>query len=801
MLVALFALFQLAVPAAPAITEGGRPATPSAPDRPTIYSGRAGALNVRAVRVDTSATIDGRLDEAVWARAAVLTAFTSYNPVDGRRAQDSTEIRIWHAADAIYVGVRSWAPPGTVRATLAERDKITNDDWVAITFDTFNDRRRAFTFAVNPLGVQADGKRNEQSPIPGTSKASLATVDLTQDYVWQSKGRLLDDGYEVELRIPFKSIRFQRGESQDWGLQVVRQTQRTGFQDTWAPTSRANQAYQAQAGYLRGMRGMKRGLVLDVTPNSIAFADGARDSATGSWKYGTRMSAGTDVRWGVTSNFTLNGTINPDFSQVETDVGQIPGDVRFALFFPELRPFFVEGSEQFDAPNRLVNTRQIAQPLGAIKLTGKIPKTDVGLLTALDDASGSADGMTNPIFTILRLRRDLGDQSNAGMVYTDRTEGSSFNRVAGVDARLQYGGVYSSEVRLAGSMTRDSGGRRNGAIWEGNSGRTGRSYGFRFTVQAITPDFETRSGFVNRNDFVRGSMNQRWTRFGRRGGWWDQQQQFSTTNITWTYDGFLQRARPLEIRSTLDNSFVVRGGWKLNVIPELQAIRFDPRRYERIQAGGPTGSTIAFTPGEQITQGSVVISASTPQWRRLGATISTTLGREAEFFETAAVNRRDVDGSVDLRPTPKLRIGALLRYQQFDRVRDGTPFSTQFVPRLRMEYQFSRALFLRVIGQGELRRRSALRDPRTEAPLYYRRDDGTLTTLSASRSLIGRADLLLSYLPSPGTVMFIGYGSAADATETQRPYDARRTTDGMFVKVSYLFRAKGQVPAAATARP
>ena len=799
MLVSLFALLQLAAPSGP-VPPAPRAATVVA-DAPLVYSGRAGALNVRAVRIDTSVTVDGHLDEGVWSRAAVLTAFTSFNPVDGRRAQDSTEVRIWHAADAIYVGVRAWAAPGTVRATLAERDKISNDDWVAISFDTFNDRRRAFTFGVNPLGVQADGMRNEQQAPPGASKASLATVDLTQDYVWQSKGRLLDDGYEVELRIPFKSIRFQRGEGQDWGLQVVRQTQRTGFQDTWAPTSRAKQAYQAQAGYLRGLRGMRRGLVLDVTPNSIAFADGARDSTTTAWKYGTRVTAGTDVRWGVTSNFTLNGTINPDFSQVETDVGQIPGDVRFALFFPELRPFFVEGSEQFDAPNRLVNTRQIAEPLGAIKLTGKIPKTDVGLLTAIDDAAGSADGSTNPIFTILRLRRDLGDQSNVGMVYTDRTEGASFNRVAGLDSRLQYRGVYSSELRLAGSMTRDATGRRDGAIWEANSGRTGRSYGFRYAVQAITPDFETRSGFVNRNDFVRTSVNQRWTRFGRRGGWWDQQQQFSTTNITWTYDGFLQRARPLEIRSTLDNLFVLRGGWRLNVIPELQYTRFDPRRYTRVVTRGDGADTTAFTPGSPRTQANVVLSASTPQWRRLGATISTTLGREAEFFETAAVHRRDIDGSVDLRPTSKLRIGALLRYQQFDRVRDGTPFSTQFVPRLRVEYQFSRALFLRAIGQGELRRRSALRDPRTERPLYIRAGDGSLRALTASRALIGRADLLLSYLPSPGTVVFIGYGSAADATETQRPYDARRTTDGLFVKVSYLFRVKGQAPATAVARP
>lgn len=780
MLFTLFALVQLAGPAAP-VTETVRP------EPIPTYSGRARRLDVRAVRMDTTATVDGRLDEPAWERAAVLTGFTSYSPVDGRPAQDSTEVRIWYASDAIYVGIRAWAPAGTVRATLAERDRITNDDWVSVSFDTFNDRRRAFTFAVNPLGVQADGMRSEQSSPPGVSKASLLVADLTQDYVWQSKGRLLDDGYEVEMRIPFKSIRFQMGDSQDWGLQIVRQTQRSGFQDTWAPTSRASQAYQAQAGYLRGMRDMHRGLVLDLTPNSIAFVEGA--PAASGWRYGSRGEIGTDVRWGVTSNFTLNGTINPDFSQVETDVGQIPGDVRFALFYPELRPFFVEGSEQFDAPNKLVNTRQIVQPLGAIKLTGKIPHTDVGLLSAVDAASSSADGRTNPIFTILRLRRDIGDQSSAGMVYTDRIEGPFFNRVAGVDSRLQFRRVYSAEVRLVGSLTRDSSGRRDGGIWEANLGRTGRSYGFRYGLQGISPDFVTRAGFVNRTDIVKGQVNQRWTRYGRRGGWWDQQQQFVSATTTWTYDGFARGTTPLETHFNLDNLFVLHGGWRVNIIPDVQSTAFDPRRYSDWATLTPvTRDTVTFVPGARQNLVNVLLSLSTPQWRRVGATIAGTVGNETEFFETASVRRRDVEASIDVRPTPKIRIGALMRYQQFTRRRDGTPFSTQFVPRLRLEYQFSRALFFRFIGQGELRRRDALRDPRTELPILERDSLGAWTPLAASRSLLGRADWLLSYLPSPGTVMFIGYGSAMDASLTQRPFDGQRTSDGLFVKFSYLFR-------------
>jgi Domain of unknown function (DUF5916) len=763
------------------------------------YSGRASELEVRAPQQDekTRFAIDGALDEPVWATASVLTGFTTYSPVDGRPAQDSTEVRFWYTSEALFLGVRAWAPGGTVRATLAERDRISSDDWVSIHLDTFNDRRRAFVFAVNPLGVQADGMRSEQSAGPGVSRASLAAVDLSQDYVWHSKGRVLPDGFEVEIRIPLNSLRFQMGGTQDWGIQVVRQTQRTGYQDTWAPTSRAKQSFAAQAGYARGMRDLRRGLVLDVTPVATSLTSGAPAADSGDWRYVARQEVGADVRWGVTPNFTLNATANPDFSQVETDVGQIPGDPRFALFFPELRPFFVEGSEQFDAPNRLVYTRQIVQPVAAAKLTGKIPRTDVGLLTAIDGAQYSADQQTNPIFNILRLRRDLGVESTAGLLITDRTEGARYNRVGGLDMRLQFNRVYNIEVRAHGSLTRDDAPRRGGAMWEANTGRSGRSYGFRYGLQGISPDFETRAGFINRNDFVRAQVNQRWTRFGQRGGWWDQHQHFITATTLWTYAGFSGGAPALESRASLDNTITIRGGWRLSAQPEVQWIAFDPRRYSsnRVVRGG---DTVVFAPGARQTLGAVQFQLNTPQWRRLGATIQTSIGQDPEFFETATVHRRDVDLSMDLRPSRKARIGLLFRYQRYDRERDGTLFSEQIVPRARLEYQVSRALFFRFIGQVEARRRDALRDPRTELPILAF-DSGTDTwaPVSARQTLRGRADWLVQYLPSPGTVVFFGYGSSMDANLTYRPGDFERSADGFFLKLSYLFRAgvNGRGPA------
>lgn len=799
MIVAVVALLQLS--ALPAVLPHATGQSVSG-DPPQVYSGSQRQLDVRPPRLTSAdVVIDGRLTESVWSSAALLTQFTSHNPVDGRPAQDSTEVRVWYATDAIFVGIRAWAEPGTVRATLAERDKILNDDWVALHLDTFNDRRRAFTFAVNPLGVQADGMRSEQSAPPGMPKSSLAVVDISQDFIWQSAGELLVDGYTVEIRIPFKSIRYQMGDRQDWGFQVVRQTQRTGFQDTWAPTSRSQQGFANQAGYLRDLSGMKRGLVLDLVPTNTAIVSGVPDGPS-DWRYGARGQVGGDVRWGATSNFTVNATANPDFSQVETDVGQIPGDVRFALVFPELRPFFVEGSEQFDAPNQLVYTRRIAQPVGAVKVTGKIPGTDIGIMSAVDAARQSVDGRTNPLFNIVRVRHDIGTQSSAGLLYTDRTEGRRFNRVGGFDSRLQFKDVYSAEVRAVTSATRDTGRTRLGSLLEANTGRSGRAWGYRAAIQSFSPEFETQSGFVNRTDFVRAQLFQRWTRFGQRGGWWDQQQQFLRTSALWSHAGFSERQTPLETSVALDNSFVIRGGWRASITPEVQRIEFDPRRYANLATIVPLGATrvdtVAFVPGDRQLTRSINLSINTPQWRRAGITLTARHGTEPEFFETATATRTDAEVSADFRPSPQWRVTSLLRYQRFTRLRDGTTFSTQVVPRFRTEYQFSRALFARAIIQVESRERDALRDPRTERALWSRNSNGSYSVVGARRSLLGRADFLLSYLPSPGTVVYWGYGSALDASLTMRPLDAERSSDGAFIKLSYLFRVGN---AAASPRP
>src|SRR5690349_10372178 len=222
------------------------------------HHGRAKQLEISPPRIDTTVPINGALDEPVWQRAAVLTGFSQYRPADGRPAADSTQVLVWYAPDAIYFGIRAYEAHGdVVRATLADRDNIDADDRIQILLDTFNDRRRALLFAVNPLGAQEDGVRSEGlAGAAGGQNAGFrfdGVVDLNPDYVYQSQGRVTPWGYEVEVRIPFKSLRYQSGATQDWGVQFIRTTQHTGYEDTWTPVVRANASFLIQSGTFKAL--------------------------------------------------------------------------------------------------------------------------------------------------------------------------------------------------------------------------------------------------------------------------------------------------------------------------------------------------------------------------------------------------------------------------------------------------------------------------------------------------------------------------------------------------------------------
>jgi hypothetical protein len=235
---------------------------------------QAGA-SVEVPRHEAEVLIDGVMDEQVWSDAAVLEDFTQYEPADGRPAAERTVVRVWYAPDAIHFGIHAFdSQPHTIRAKRANRDNIDGDDRVIIYLDTFLDRRRAFYFAVNAFGAQGDGVRTEGAGSAGRTFGGNS--DSSPDFLFQSEGRLTDDGYVVEVRIPFKSLRYPSADMMSWGINIERFSQRTGFVDTWPDVRRASASFLGQGGMLTGFHDLRRGIVFEAQPTLTMNAPGER---------------------------------------------------------------------------------------------------------------------------------------------------------------------------------------------------------------------------------------------------------------------------------------------------------------------------------------------------------------------------------------------------------------------------------------------------------------------------------------------------------------------------------------------
>ena len=764
-------------------------------DSTLVYDGRAKRTHIDVPRIDTAVAIDGNLDEPVWRRAARLTGFSQYQPVDGRPAEEPTEVLVWYAPDAIYFGIKAREIHGNVvRATHANRDNIDSEDQVQILLDTDNSRQIAFLFGVNPYGVQQDGTRSAQ--FGGGAGGASATgggfqninplegsVDLNPDYFFESKGRLVEGGYDVEVRIPFKSLRYQDARVQSWGLHILRRVQHSGFQDTWAPAVRANANFLAQSGTLDGLHDLRRGLVVEATPTMTARAD--RSPTLGNGRdYQQKGELGGDARWGIRQNLTLNGTINPDFSQVEADIGQVLLNERFALFYPEKRPFFLDGLELFDSPNQLIYTRRIVAPTGGVKLTGKLAGLNVASIIASDDRENSWTGNHSPLFGVSRLRYDFGSNNTLGAVLTTREDGGDFSRVGAADFRFYHSKLYFAQFQAAQSWTDSLRNSRNGSLLQADWDRTGRAWGFHYTLRSVDPGFNAAAGFVNRTGLIETRAFNRISFYGAPGA------------LVQTYGAFLQETRIwnnagsghglAESTEGITPSATIRGGWQLGGALTHSYFAFDPALYSGLTVQRSSGilfDTTAFAiPGPEKDQWGGSLRVTTPTYRLFTGTASMTRSQVPIFREAAPGMSSRVDAALAIRPTTAIRSSLQFSRLTIARRTDGSRFSAETIPRIKVEYQVSPPIFLRFVGQYAARSRSILRD-RNGDPILV---NGVLDTGDTSN--VFSTDWLFSYRPVPGTLAYFGYGSTLEEPREFRFQDLRRTRDGFFGKISYLFR-------------
>ncbi|MGE5361523.1 MAG: DUF5916 domain-containing protein [Bacteroidales bacterium] len=785
-------LFALQLQQAPA----PRPASeqPAAVSAQPAVEGR-GAPTVTIPRIDATIQVDGRLDEEAWSHAARLGGFSQYRPVDSRPAEEQTDVLVWYSPTAIHFGIVARdRNPGAVRATVADRDKLSNDDTVTIYLDTFNDRRRAFFFTVNPLGVQQDGVQTESGFNAGSmgmgggggGNMSGSTMDTSPDYQFDSRGQLTSEGYVVEVRIPFKSLRYSGNGPQRWGINVLRKVQRTGYEDTWTDAKRVS-SFLAQSGSIDGLHDLKRGMVTELQPVVTTSSTGAWNGADFS-RDNPNVQPGVNARFGFT-NLSVDATVNPDFSQVESDAGLVTLNERFALFYSEKRPFFLEGIELFNSPNQLVYTRQIVNPIAGGKVTGKMGKTSVAYLLAGDDLSAAVtpSSSAHPLFNIGRIRRDLGADSTAGVTYTDRTTSAGYNRVLAADSRVVFKKLYYVQGQVGESWTGANGAPgRSAPLWLGEFDRTARVWGFNYKVNAIGPDFVSESGYVPRNNIVDARASNRLTWYGKRGAAVESVSGFLTFSRIWQYTDSGDFAAPgsIEGSESLNLSSQMRGGWMASGSLRRQFVVFDQSRYAYYAVTGPDDTLQPYDAPADLRGGHAYsLSMTTPTFQRFNASVSTQRNDVAIYDEASQGLERRQSVSVSMRPTGQLRIDFTTVLSLITRARDESEFARTLIPRLKVEYQATRSLFFRVVGEYRNERRDALRDARTGDLIYVA---GLPSMPFAAATL--RMDYLVSYKPSPGTVAFIGYGSSLAAPVTARLYDVRRTDDGFFVKLAYLFR-------------
>ncbi len=715
---------------------------PPAPTQAPVIVDGAGAPTFVIPRIAEAVVVDGRLDEPAWDRAARLTGFSEYRPVDRQRAAERTEVLVWYSADALHFGVIAHdSEPGSIRATSADRDSLDREDSIRIYLDTFNDRRRAFVFGVNPLGAQEDGVQTEGAFNAGRMMGG--SVDLSPDYQFDSRGQVTETGYQVEIRIPFKSLRYPTTPGAKWGLNILRKTQRTGREDTWTDAQRVA-SFLAQAGTMEGLADMRRGVVTEFQPFVTGASNGVRGGDGTFRRAGIDIEPGANLRLGFT-NLSIDATINPDFSQVESDAAQVTVNERFALFFAEKRPFFLEGIELFSTPGQLVYTRRIAEPLGGVKLTGKVGRTGLAFLAARDEA-----GPRDAWVTLARVRRDVGTDSLAGVTYTDRTETNRSNRVVAADARLVFKKLYYVLGQVGGSWTHDSRATTSAPMFQAEFDRTARRWGFNYRLTGFGEGFQAQSGFVPRSNIVEFSAFNRLSYYGTRGALVEGVTMFFGPTRIWNWNEFLSE-NAIEGGESLNLSATLRGGWSLSARPA--------RSFAHLTVTGRSRTYVSVINGSA--------SVTTPIFAKVNGRVEVRTGGAIIFAEAVEGRETRVTTSLAVRPTTSTRIEGSFVRSHLNRASDGSAYARATIPRIKIEFQPKRSLFFRMISE-------------------YRSERSSPTAV-ASKGL--RTDWLLSFEPTPGTVAFFGYGMSQERDPQRLGSDQfERTSDGFFVKLAYLVR-------------
>ena len=706
-----------------------------------------------------------------------VTGFVQRDPQDGRPVTEPTTAYLGYDQKNLYVVFVCFDDPAKVRARLSRREDIYDDDQVEVMLDTFRDRRRAYMFQTTPLGVQWDAMWTEQ-PFDETS----GNVDTSFDTVWNSRGQVTDKGYVVLMAIPFHSLRFPNVAKQSWGIILYRGITRKGEDSFWPHISMAEDGRLKQEASLEGMEGISPGENMQIIPYTILRSARALDDRAPFDPHFSEPALagqiGLDGKFLLHNNFVLDVTANPDFSQVESDDPQITVNQRFAVFFPEKRPFFQENADLFRTPIDLFFTRNIEDPSAGVRLTGKAGPYAVGILSSDDRAPGLSVTPDDPLsgsrsyFTIARVKRDIFQQSSVGLIYTDREYpvDGEFNRIGGIDSHLKLNSTWTANLQAVVSSTRNpDGSYQAGPAYKAEFQRNGEHFVYDGNYNDISPGFISEPGFVNRVD-LREYKNEISYRFRPQSKWLTAWGPGTVARWAWAHDGLrldtdYEPVFLLEMRALSYVYFYPYDEIRERLRPQDAASLLQNQDFHEHRTG------IAFSNGflKKATLGASYFWGD-------GLNIVTPTGIAPMLASTGTGS-----ATFTYRPIKPLKIDNTYLLERLRDRQTGQAIFNNHILQSKWNLQFTRDLSLRAIMQYN----ATLPDP-------------AYTSLQTTKQF--NTDFLVTYLIHPGTALYVGYNSDLQNLDRGLAVDPATglinrspmgyINDGrqFFVKISYLLQ-------------
>jgi len=714
---------------------------------------------------------------------AEITNFIQNTPKDGQVASQKTEVYLAHTKTVLYVVFICHDDRASlIRGHLSRRENILTDDNVTILLDPFQDRRRGILFSVNPVGVQADAAWTEGNG-----------SDYSFDQVWDSEGRVTKGGWMALIAIPFRSLRFRESGS-DWGVVLERNFPRNSEVDYWPRISQSISGTLSQEGTLRGINGVTGSHNIQINPYVLGQNEKTLLNQDPGDPYFSQRSfegtAGGEVKAIVKDSIVLDATVNPDFSDVESDQPQFTVDQRYPVYFPELRPFFLENANYFSTPITLLYTRNIIRPDYGGRITGKIGSTNIGLLAIDDREPGQSVPVGDPLygekalFAVGRVAQDFGKNFTLGAMYTDEEFGGGWNRIGGFDFTWRATPKWTIVGQSVESSTKGSNPNSAAVVFNPGYSAGPASYfevdrsGHAFSMQDQYNDFST--GFVSSVGFI-------------------QTADIRSDHIHATYQWYPKKSviQSYGLETNQNIAFDHQGD-RVYHYSTFDPFWLLPRNIVLAPLFGQNSDTVGpqngylFPASHNFTENFGGFVARGAPFAQFNFNIQALKSGNVNYNPVAGgvpflMNQEDVQALITFQPIRQITDDNTYLLDRDHSVKDGQLVYESQTFRTKLNYQFTRAFSARVIVEYD----STLANPLE-------------TSLQRTKQVQTQA--LLTWLPHPGTAIYIGYnndiqnldrslcnrlpGGGCDPSNTVPPRSPLYLNDGrqFFVKASYLFR-------------